>query len=82
MPYNPPHSMETLLGREQNEVLVLMYVIAVGWLVFVVLNGLCTRPTIRDTIAFVVFFFGIAMFAALIVICPPWPVTPLGRIFE
>lgn len=82
LPYRPPHDMRTFLGQEKDLVPGLMGTIAVGWLLYVVCDGLRPLPAVRDAIAFAAMFCVLLVVAATVVFYPPWPVTPFNLLFQ
>src|SRR5947208_3014103 len=77
IPYRPPHDMLTLLGQEKYSVVGFMGMLAVGWTLYVLFDGLWPLPTVQDGLAFGALLSVVAVVVAAIVIYPPWPVTPL-----
>jgi hypothetical protein len=82
IPYRPPQDMKTLLGQEKYSVVVFMEILALGWTVYVLLDGRSPLPRVRDGLAFAALLSVVAAVVAAIVIYPPWPVTPLDMVFR
>jgi hypothetical protein len=59
-----------------------MEILALGWTLYVLLDGLSPLPRVRDGLAFVALLSVVAVVVAAIVIYPPWPVTPLDLVFR
>ena len=76
MPYNPPTDMTTLLGQEKAGVPVLMVMIAAGWALFALYDGLQPWPSAREVIAFAALLCVLAAVGGLVAYFPAWPVTP------
>jgi len=82
IPYRPPRDMLTFLGQEKYGIFALMGIIAAGWSLYVLCDGLRPLPTARDGLAFVALLVAVAAVLTAVVICPPWPVTPLDLICQ
>ncbi|MGL4550690.1 MAG: hypothetical protein ACRC33_05845 [Gemmataceae bacterium] len=77
IPYSPPSHMLTLLGEEKPWVFAFMVVIAAGWSLYVLSDGLHPLPAAREVLAFAALLSVLAAAGAAVVCYPLWPVTPL-----
>jgi hypothetical protein len=82
IPYRPPHDMLTFLGQEKYSVIGFMGVVTVGWVLYVLIDGLWPLPALHDVLKFGTLLSILVTITAAIVIYPPWPVTPLYLLFK
>jgi hypothetical protein len=82
IPYNPPRDMLTFLGQEKYTVLAVMGFLALGWTAYVLWDGVGSRPTSREALAFACLLIALTAAAAIVICYPLWTVTPLDLLFE
>lgn len=82
MPYRPPADMRTMLGMEKYDLFGFMCFIAAVWLLCTIAVLVLERLTKLNFVAFVALLVAIAATYAIIIVNPPWSVTPWNHILS
>lgn len=82
IPYRPPEDMRTLLGVEKYGVAYFMALLAIVWLCLAVFCMACFRFPGKDYNRYGRLLAVLIVVLALVVLWPPWTVTPFELIWK